>query len=101
MVSNFMKTKKYSLDKTVENWPDKSITSTSSLYKWMEGREMPIHQIINLTIATKDSCYLDFIANQAGYSVIPQIKDKGTLRMFLHFSKVTEAIINGYSDEKK
>jgi len=102
MYTNFIVLKKYSLDKAVENWPDESITSTSSIYKWMEAiRDPSIKQIINLTIATKDSIYIEYIANQAGYSVIPQIKDRASLKVLSHLSKLCDSAINGNNDEKK
>lgn len=102
MYANFIVLKKYSLDKAVKNWPDKSITSTSSLYKWMEGeRDIPLHQLVNLSIATQDSIYIEYIANQAGYSIIPQIKDRAALRVLSHLSKLCESAINGNNDEKK
>lgn len=102
MYTNFIVLKKYSLDGAVKNWPDKSIKTTSTLYKWMEGvRDIPLHQLVNLSLAVKDPIYIDYIANQAGYSIIPQIKDKTTLKVFSQFFKVIESAINVNNDETK
>jgi len=100
MYTNICVLKKYAVDKLVENWPDDSINSTSSIYKWMEGeRDIPFHQLINFVIASKDSVYLEYLANQCGYSIIPQIKDKTTLKVFAHLFKIMESTINGKNNE--
>jgi len=100
LYTNFRVLKKYKVDDVVENWPDDSINHPSSLHKWITGdRLIPDYQISNLVKATGDTSYLDYFCNPCGYTVIPEIKDKATLKMFTHMAKLMQSAITGKTDE--
>lgn len=97
---NFRILKKYKVDTVVENWPDDSINHASSLHKWITGeRQIPDHQVSNLVKATGDITYLEYFCNPCGYMVIPEIKDKTTLKMFTHMAKIIQSAINKKENE--
>jgi len=97
---NFRVLKKYRVDTVVENWPDDSINHASSLHKWITGeRQIPDYQVSNLVKATGDITYLEYFCNPCGYMVIPEIRDKTTLKMFTQMAKLMQSVTNGNDDE--
>ena len=96
LYTNFHIKKKYRVDTVAE----KMGISSDTLYKWINGtRLFPADRLPSLTIATGDKEYLDFLAGQCGYSIIPKLKDKSTLKMFAHMVEVMQSAIKLKDEE--
>jgi len=88
---NFIVKKKYRVDVVAQIMGRHKDT----LYKWVRGEHpFPVDEIPNLTKATEDTEYLEYLCDRAGYSLMPKIKDKGTARTFSHMVKVLLSAID-------
>lgn len=91
LYTNFHIKKKYRVDAVADTMG----VAADTLYKWINGtRLFPADRLPSLTIATCDTEYLDFLAGQCGYSIIPKLKDKSTLKMFAHMVEIMQSAIN-------
>lgn len=85
MYFHFIISDKYPVDAIAQ----KMGVHRDTLYKWINGTHVfPAEQIINLTNATGDLKYLEYIAEKCGYSIIPKIKDKKTAETMIQMAKI-------------
>lgn len=96
LYTNFHIKKKYRVDTVAEIMG----VSSDTLYKWINGtRLFPADRLSSLTLATNDTEYLDFLAGKCGYSIIPKLRDKNTLKMFAHMVEVMRSAIDLKGEE--
>ncbi|MBA7465150.1 hypothetical protein ES707_00312 [subsurface metagenome] len=97
MYTNFIIRKKYS----VETVAEKMGISKDSLYRWIRGNRLfPADRLSDLTNATEDFDYIDFILSECGLTAIPRIKDKSTLKMFTQMVKLMQSAIESSGKEE-
>ena len=97
MYTNFIIRKKYS----VETIAEKMGISKDSLYRWIRGNRLfPADRLSDLTNATEDFDYIDFILSECGLAAIPRIKDKSTLKMFTQMVKLMQSAIESSGKEE-
>lgn len=93
----FISLKKYRVDFTAQ----KMGCAIDTLYKKIRGeRDWQFEDIHKLVDATGDPLFLEYFCNPCGYTVIPQIKDKATAKMFTQMVKVMQSAINEKENEK-
>lgn len=102
LISKFYAEGKYKVD----NIAQKMGVHKDTLYKWIAGkdsngqkRHFPIDRIPDLVNATNDIEFLDYLCRRCGMMVIPEIKDKATLKMFTHMARIMQLIANEKNDE--
>lgn len=60
-----------------------------TFYRWSRGdKPFPIDQLPNLVNATDDVEFLEHLADQCGYSVLPKIKNRKTAEIMTQMAKV-------------
>ena len=66
-----------------------------TLYKWVNGTNpFSIDYLAALVVATEDPTYLEYQARDAGYKIIPQIKDKKTAEIIQKFAELMLSCIS-------
>jgi len=102
LIQKFYGERKY----TVDGIAEKMGLHKDTLYKWIAGRDsdgkkrhFPIDMIPTLVNATGDSDFLKYLCRPCGMMVLPEIKDKTTLKMFTHMAEIMGVLANGKNDE--
>jgi len=92
LYSNFVIKKRYRVDTIAQ----KMGISKDLLYRWIRGnKQFPADRLSDLTNATEDYEYFDFILSECGLTTIPKIKDKTTAKMFFQLMKLMESALKG------
>ena len=69
--------------------------SVDSVYRWVRGdRSMPIDRIPDLVNATGDLEFLEYLTEKCGFSLVPQIKDRATFKIFAQLVNVFQSAIS-------
>jgi len=58
-----------------------------------ERKEFPIDQISSLVNATKDLRYLEYFCDPCGYTLLPKIKDKTTVKVISNIAKILQSAV--------
>lgn len=97
LYTNFIVLKKYRVDTAAQIMGHHKDT----LYKWIRGeRPFPVDEVPNLTKATGDTGYLEYLCDQSGFCLMPKIKDRATAKMFSHMAQVMRSVIDLKEEEK-
>ena len=90
LYTSFVIKKRYRVDTIAQ----KMGISKDLLYRYIRGnKQFPADRLSDLTNATEDYDYLDFILSECGLTAIPRIKDKSTLKMFTQMVKLMQSAI--------
>ena len=66
-----------------------------TLYRWIRGdNPFPIDQLPHLVKATDDPIYLKYLAREAGFSLVEQVKDKKTAEAISRIADILISCIN-------
>jgi len=65
-----------------------------TLYRYVRGEnKFPIDQISSLVNATKDLRYLEYFCDPCGYTLLPKIKDKTTVKVISNIAKILQSAV--------
>ena len=94
---NFIVKAKYRVDSIAQKWG----ISTDYLYKKIRG-EKPwyVDDVQKLYKATGDIEYLEYVNDPCGFTLIPKIKDKQSLKVLGQMISVVQSALNGKDDDK-
>ena len=68
---------------------DRMKVHRDSLYRWIRAdKPFPVDQLASLINATEDVEFLEYFADQCGYSIMPKIKDKKTAKVVSQMAKI-------------
>ena len=96
---NFIVLKKHAVDETSKAWYPKPI-HRDTLYRKINGKNpFTVDDLPGLVRATENAEYLEFVANQCGYTIIPIIKDKRVASLVSTLAEVLQKARNG-NEEK-
>jgi len=96
---NFVVLNKDSVDECAKHWHPKPI-HRDTLYKKIRGKNpFTVDDLPGLIKSTQRIEYLEFIANQCGYAVVPLIKNKQVKKLMNHVADVLQSL-SGDIDEK-
>jgi predicted transcriptional regulator len=94
---NFIIKKKYGVDAVSQ----KMGIAKDTLYKYVNGSHVfPAEKLIDLTNATEDMEYLEYIADKCNRTVITKIKDKKTAEAMIEMAKLFLSATAGREEGK-
>ena len=81
--------------------------SLDTLYRYIRGdRPFPVDRISDLVNATQDTEFLDYLCSPCGFSLMPKIKDRTTMKTFSQLVRMMQSVLDSKenstdSDAKK
>ena len=97
LYTNFIIKKKY----RVETVAEKMGVSKDTLYRWIRGNRLfPADRLPDLSNATEDLEYIEFILDECNLTPIPKIRDKSTAKIFFQLMKLMQSAINMKDEDK-
>jgi len=97
LYTSFIIKKRYRVDAIAQ----KMGISKDLLYRYIRGnKQFPSDRLSDLTNATEDFDYIDFMFSECGLTAIPRIKDKSTLKMFTQMVKLMQSAIETSGKEE-
>jgi hypothetical protein len=96
---NFIILKKDNVDECAKNWWPHPI-HRDTLYRKIRGANpFTVDDLPGLTKSTKRQEYLEFIANQCGFSIIPVVKDKQAIKLMNQIADILQRATNGKEEK--
>ena len=93
----FIIEKRYRVDAVAQNMK----IHRDTLYKWIRGENaFPIDQLPNLTKATSDCEHLNYLAGEAGFTIMERVKDQKVAKVVSRIAQALNSCINGHGDEE-